>query len=165
MRIFICPKTLSSNDEDSHERDFLKYYLSVKGVKATIANEVWDTFRFKLMGDSSDKLGASRTIADYRGIVKPETPRIKEDNTEADPKKEYSLEEMREATKSLLRRNWADIDIFITQELDQYATLCQDVGIKHMTLAGFYLDCMAKDDKDRDIIVDHAIKRMDDKRG
>ena len=140
--LFLCPKALSSNDSNSFERDFLKYYLSIKNEKATITNEVWETFRYKILTNSSNKAGAISRITEYRGIYKPEILKLKDNFEEVEAVKEYNTSEMRNSVISFLKRNWADIDIFITPEPQVYKEVCDEYGINVMTLQEFYLDCM-----------------------
>lgn len=139
--IIICPKALSSN-ENSHERNFLKFYLSVQGKKVKIANEVWETFRYKIINNSQNKQSAYDTIADYRGIVEPEFPNIGKDFQETDPEKEYLPKEMQDKTKDFLKRMGDDVDLFITQEPEIYKEICSEKKINVMTLSEFLIDCM-----------------------
>ncbi len=140
--LFLCPKALSSNDGNSLERDFIKYYLSINNKKARITNEVWETFRYKILTNSSNKEGAISRITEYRGVFEPEIQKLKDDFEEVEAMKEYNTSEMRDSVISFLKRNWADIDIFITTEPQIYKEVCDEFGINLMTLPEFYLDCM-----------------------
>jgi len=144
--IFICPKALSSNDGENDEREFLKYYLSKYNKRAKLTNEVWETFRYKVIdGSDSNREGAYDFIAEYRGIFEPETLKLNEEFQEVKATKDYSIEEMRESVNSFITRNWADIDIFITQEKEKYQDVCDKYKIKVMNLSEFFLDFMDND--------------------
>lgn len=144
--IVLCPKAFSAKDEFSNERDFLKFYLSKTGKKAVLANEVWETFRFKFLKDFPDK--AEEYIADYRGFVKPEYSKIDKNFQEEKPVKEYTSEELILKTKDFLNRNWAEVEFFITTQKD----LFEDIkNIKIITLEEFYIQCMSGD-SDRRIL-------------
>ena len=155
--IVVCPKALASNDSLSLERNFLKYYLSICKKKEKLANEVWETFRYKTLQLSADKDGAYERIAEYRGMFEPETLVLNAEFQEEEPKKEYSTEQMKEKTKSFLERNWADVELFITQTPENYKDLCKTKDIPLMSLSEFYLDCMSND-KNRDLLMRYWYK-------
>ena len=147
--IVLCPKAFSSADGLSHEREFLKYFLSRTGKKAFVANEVWETFRFKLINDTSNSgKNLDKTIADFRGVFQPEEMKKDEQHQEVEPQREHSLATMIEKTKDLIKRRWADIEIFITTEPATFAGIAD---IEIVTLQEFLIGFMEKD-SDRRIL-------------
>ena len=159
--ILLCPKALSSNDGDGHEREFLKYYLSAENKKAKLTNEVWETFRYKVVTNSTNNDGAMNLIAWYRGIFEPEITRIGADFQEVEASTEHNTTQMRDSVINFLKRNWADITVFITQEKQIYQEVCNQNGINMMTLSEFYLDCMDTDGG-RDILMAYWRKVRED---
>lgn len=158
--IFLCPKALSSNDGENDEREFLKYYLSRSNKRAKLTNEVWETFRYKIIdGSGSNKDGAYELIAEFRGIFEPETLKLDEKFQEVEAIKDYSIDEMRESVNSFLKRNWADIDIFITQEKEKYKEVCDKYGIRVMNLSEFFLDFM-DNDRGRALLESYWVKKI-----
>lgn len=139
--IVLCPKAFSASDDSKLERDFLKFFLTSRNIKAIITDEVWETFRFKMINNSTNKDNANDRIADYRGFIAPENLKLDENYGEIEAKKEYSIEELFQKTKNLIERRGVDIKLFITQEPEKYNDLKDKVEIK--TLKGFYLDCMS----------------------
>ena len=69
--ILLCPKAFSSNTFNL-ERDFLKFYLSRKGIKAKICDELWEAFRYRLLENSTNKDNATQFIAEQKGFFKSE---------------------------------------------------------------------------------------------
>jgi len=145
--IVLCPKAFSSADDLGHHRNFLKYYLSRKGVKAIVANEVWETFRFKIIKDNKPEV-ANKLIAEFRGIFGPEETNIDKNHQEVPPKKEYDTNALIEKTKDLLTRRWADIDLFITTEPEKFKTI---KNIEISTLPEFLLS-FTEDESSRKIV-------------
>ena len=137
--LVLCPKAFSSNDGLSYEREFLKYYLSKTGKKAVIANEIWETFRYKLKKTNPEEKTANRLIAEFRGIFEPEELKIDENHQEVEPENEHNIDELNEKTKDLLERRWADIEIFITTDTQKFEATKK---VKMMTLQEFLLNSM-----------------------
>lgn len=155
--IVLCPKAFSAQDEFSNERDFLKFYLSKTGKKATLANEVWETFRFKFLKAYPEN--AEEYIANFRGFVKPEYSKIDKDFQEEAPTKEYDSAELILKTKDFLRRNWAEVELFITTQKDLFSDI---TDIKIVTLEEFFIQCMSGD-AERKILWEFWERIQDDK--
>lgn len=142
LMIVLCSKSIPIGAGSSLEKDFLMYYLSSKGQKAKVANEVWDALRFRLI----KKLGVDKApilINLLRGIIEPEAIRLKNDGSfeEVDPVDNVD-EFLNEKTVNLVQRKWAEIDLFIHQDsMDLGASL----NVKQMTLDEFYIYCAGSD--------------------
>lgn len=135
--IVTCSKAFAGS-ESAHERDFLKYYLSKTGQKAVLANEVWSSFRFRILKKSDDLELVEKVITHRRGKFCPEDVKLTEEHQEEEPI-DYDESVLFEKTKSLVNRRWADIDFFITQEPKKYSL---DNSVNIMTLSEFYFYCM-----------------------
>lgn len=159
--IVLCPKAFSSNDGLRQEREFLKYFLSRKGEKGIIANEVWETFRFNLIENNSEDK-ADQTIADWRGIFEPEETKIGEDFREIPPTGKHTLDQLMEKTEDLLRRRWADIDLFITTNGERFQKVVEEKGIEMVPLQEFLFSSM-EDQRSRNIMVDFWEKIQSEK--
>ena len=158
--IFLCPKALSSKDGEDDEREFLKYYLSKSNKRAKLTNEVWETFRYKTIdGSGTNKEGAYELIAEFRGIFEPEILKLDGEFQEIEATQDYSIEKMRESVNSFLIRNWADIDIFITQEKEKYNEVCDKYNIRIMNLSEFFLDFM-DNDGGRSLLESYWVKKI-----
>lgn len=136
--IFLCPKALAGID-CKYEHGFLIDYLGMSGTKAKIANEVWDTFRHRILSKNTDKKVAERIISHFRGFFEPETIKLKSDFTEEDP---ISVDEktMLEKTKDFINRKGAEINYFICQDPDKY----QGLNKKPITLQQFLVEMMGE---------------------
>jgi hypothetical protein len=157
--IVLCPKAFSSADGLSHEREFLKYFLSRAGKKAFVANEVWETFRFKLINNNHDRDKVNKAIAEFRGVFQPEETILTEEHQEEEPKAEHTLDVMVEKTKDLIKRRWADIEMFITTEPDKFSGIA---NIEIITLQEFFFSFMSKD-SDRRLLEEYWGKCLIDK--
>jgi len=144
MKIFLCPKAFRSNDDFSLQRDFLQYYISRKGIKATITDELWEAFRFRIsQANENNETIIEGILADLRGSYLPENLRTDKITFQEIPaEKDYTDEELIASTNSFIERNWADIDLFITINPDKYSEKTSEKQVKVMTLEDFYLDCM-----------------------
>lgn len=160
--IVLCPKAFSSNDGLSHERDFLKYFLSKTGEKGIIANEVWETFRLKMFNSGADLNKIKGRIADFKGIFSPEEEKIGNDHQEIIPTNEYKLETLVDKTKNLLERRWAEISLFITTEPEYYEDVIKTRGIEMLTLQEFLLSNMRLD-KNRSLLEEFWNKTQNEK--
>ena len=104
--IVFCPKAFSNqiSGKNVHEleRGFIKFLVSETRDKMIIANEIWETFRFKIIKDSPNKQEAINLIASFRSIFEPEEVFLDENHQEKTPKEEHTKEIMIEKTKILV---------------------------------------------------------------
>jgi hypothetical protein len=121
----------------SFHREFLLFYLSKTGEKATVANEVWDNWRFALV----EKFGAAgeKRIPHLRGFFQPEDTRLHPTTFEELPGESYDEEVLFEKTQSLVKRRGPEIDFFITPEPEKYAV---GGGVPSMTIGGWVATMM-----------------------
>lgn len=156
--IVLCPQAFAGSSE-LQERDFLMYYLSRTNQKAFIANEVWETFRLRILKQASSKEIAKNIIAHFRGVFNPEELKLDSLFNEIEPKKDYSPEELVEKTKDFVKRKWADIDLFITQEPEKYEGL---IKVKILRLEEFFVEQMGNETS-RNWITDFSYKTATEK--
>jgi hypothetical protein len=140
--IVLCPRAFSAADGLSHERDFLKYFLSRTGRKGIVANEVWETFRFRVKKTNNNENLVEKTIAEFRGIFNPEELIVDENHREKEPEKEHDTKVLIEKTRDLLKRRWADIEMFVTTEPDKFNDI-ENISI--LSLQEFLLTFMDND--------------------
>jgi len=135
----------SKPDSAIYPRDYLKFYLSASDNKATVSNEVWEAFRWRINEENkSDQSVAEEIIAVYRGIVEPEVLFLNDDFTEKEPTRDYTDEELVESTKELIQRKRFKIKYFITDAEDKYRSILGDVYSN--TVEEFYYHCMGEMD-------------------
>ncbi len=142
--IIFCPEAfisqISGKNIGSLEKEFIEFFIVEIKNKAIVANETWGTFRFKILRDSSEENKALEFIASFRSIFRPEELFL-ENHQEIPASEEFSKSIMVEKTKSLIERNYADIEVIITPNAAEYETCSK--GIPCMTVEDFYVHCMS----------------------
>ena len=123
------------------ERGFIKFVVSEVRTKLIIANETWETFRFKILADSPDKDEANNLIASFRSIFEPEEIFLDEKHQEKPATQEYSKTTMIEKTKNLIERKYADIEIIITKDRVEYKECSKNIPC--MDAEDFFIHCMS----------------------
>lgn len=143
--IVFCPEAFISQVSGKNvnwlEKGFIEFFVLEVRNKNIIANETWETFRFRIVADSPDKEEAINLIASFRGIFKPEEIFLDEDHQEKAPKQEYSKTIMVEKTKDLITRNYVDIEIIITSNEKEYMECSKDIPCKK--IEDFFIYCMS----------------------
>jgi hypothetical protein len=145
MSIFLCPKAFRSTDDFAIQRDFLGYYLARRGMKALISDALWDAFRYRLTASNGEDTSPAidGILAEMRGLFEPENLRTDKVTYEEIPAdRDYSEDELTNATIDYLERNWADVETFITTTPEHYEEIIAEKNIRMITLEDFYLDCM-----------------------
>lgn len=150
--IIFCPESFTNQISPSPSRlakGFVKFYASETKHKMIIANEVWETFRFKLLKDSSEQKNAYSLIFGLRSIFKPEEVLL-DDHKEIEAKNEYSKEEMIKKTKDLIKRNYLDVEAVVTTSPEKFKDI--PIDINYMNIEQFYDYCI-KTEKYREMII------------
>jgi hypothetical protein len=131
--IILCHKALAG--VSTFERQFLTDYLVATRQKGFVANEVWDTFRWKLI----DRFGTedAARIGDWRALYRPEEIRLQ--NHQEVPAKQHEEAVLVAKTSSFVER-MKGVSIFITSNPELY----QDIpNVKPLTLNEWYVKMMA----------------------
>ncbi len=134
--IVLCSKAFAGKDNMFY-REFLRFYLLTHSEYATVANEVWDTWKFKI--HQQYPTNASQIITHRRGYIRPENNRLNPTTFREPEPKDYSSQ-LFDKTGDLVKRIWAEVSIFITEEPETYKSLKSVV--KMMNLEEFYLSQM-----------------------
>ena len=150
--IILCHKALAG--VSTFERQFLTDYLVATRQKAVVANEVWDTFRFKLVARFGNEDAAR--IGDWRALYRPEEIRLQ--NHQEVPPKEHDEATLIASTRSLAER-MKGVSIFITTNPE----LFNDIrDVKPLTLTEWYVKMMA-DEPTRQLMQESILKFCNDK--
>lgn len=143
--IVFCPEAFISQVSGKNvnwlEKGFIEFFVLEVRNKNIIANEIWETFRLKMMANSPNKEEAIKSIASFRGIFKPEEIFLDENYQEKVPEQEYSKTIMVEKTKDLITRNHIDIEIIITSNEKEYNQCSKDIPCRN--IEGFFIHCMS----------------------
>ena len=97
--------------------------------------------RFKITKDSPEKDEALNLIASFRSIFEPEEIFLDDNHQEKLSKEEYSKETMVEKTKNLIKRNYADIEVIITSNAEEYKDCSKNIPC--MDIEEFFIHCMS----------------------
>ena len=133
--IVLCHKALAGTGAIL-EREFFKYFISRIGKRAVVANEVWSAFRYRTI--ATQGRNAKDMINGYRGFVRPETINLNENYEEFEPK-DYCEKELIKASQDLVERKWGEVDYFIRQLPEKYASV---KTVTQLSLEEFYASCM-----------------------
>ncbi len=151
--IVFCPEEfinqISGKEVRWLEKGFVEFFSSETKNKMIVSNETWETFRFKVINDSPDKNEALNLIASFVSIFNPEELFLDDNHQEKSPSQEHTKIVMIEKTKSLIERNYADIEIIITNNNKNYVECAKSIPC--VNIEGFFSYCMSIP-KYRDII-------------
>lgn len=141
--IVLCPKSLASlfstgGDSSWLEKEFMKRMFSKCIPRAVVPNEVWEAFRFRIINSSPNKQNAEQMIAFFRSMITPEFEKLDENYQEIEPAKDYTNAELIEKTKDLVKRKYAEIEIFITSEPELYQDAPEIVNITILSVESYY---------------------------
>jgi hypothetical protein len=140
--IVLCPKVFASAPPDSvtqHHKEFLEHYLTIKKIRATVANEVWDNWRHKIKTKYGNIVGDD-VISHRRGLYSPEVVRLNQDFTEVEPKPCDDVT-MLQKTISLANRRWLDIDYLIVDNPLEFSSVGREGReLRIVTLSTFWIE-------------------------
>jgi hypothetical protein len=131
--IILCSKALAG--VSTFERQFLTDYLVATHQKAVVANEVCDTFRYKLVERFGS--GDAARIGDWRAFYRPEEIRLQ--NHHEVPPKLHDEAALIASTRSLAER-LKGVSIFITTNPELYNDI---PDVQPLTLSEWYVKTMA----------------------
>ena len=142
--IVLCPKAFSQyilRETPHPEAGFLKEYVS-NTDKAYVCNEVWETFRMNIIENSENKENAEGHIVHQRAFIRPEEIKRNNEHEEEPAKEIHSSDVLITKTKSLIERNYADIDIFLTPDASSYTGTPNIDKVKVMDVGRFFVEAM-----------------------